>query len=214
MSLVVHHLGVSQSERIVWLCEELGIPYELKVYARDSVTRLAPEAYKALHPMGMAPVITDGDTVLGESGAIVDYIVHRHGGGRLAVSPQADNFADYCFWLHFANGSLVATEMLGMVGNALGMAPDHPGRAFSKARGDKAFALVEKRLGEADYFAGAELTAADIMMVFPLTTMRMFMPRDLSGFPNIQAYLKRIGQRPAYRRAMEKGDPGLPLMLS
>ncbi len=214
MSLVVHRLGVSQSERIVWLCEELGIPYELKVYARDSVTRLAPEAYKALHPMGMAPVITDGDVVLGESGAIVDYIVHRHGGGRLAVSPQADNFADYCFWLHFANGSLVATEMLGMVGNALGMAPDHPGRAFSRARSDKAFALVEQRLGEADYFAGAELTAADIMMVFPLTTMRMFMPRDLSGFPNIQAYLKRIGERPAYRRAMEKGDPGLPLMLS
>lgn len=214
MTLVVHHLGVSQSERIVWLCEELGVPYELEVYARDPVTRMAPEAYKALHPMGVAPVITDDGRTLGESGAIVDYIVSRYGAGRLAVHPDQDNFADYVFWLHFANGSLVATEMLGLVANALGAAADHPGRGFMNARSAKAYLLVEQRLGEAAYFAGDELTAADIMMVFALTTMRMFMPRDLSGFPNILAYLQRIGARPAYRRAMEKGDPGMPLLLS
>ena len=213
-ALTVHHLGVSQSERIVWLCEELEIPYTLKIYDRDPVTRLAPEAYKALHPMGMAPVITDGGRAIGESGAIVDYIIGRYGQGRLSVKPDATNFADYLYWLHFANGSFVATEMLTLVAGALEVAADHPGRAFINARSANAYATVEQRLGEAAYFAGDELTAADIMMVFPLTTMRMFTPKDLSGFPNIQAYLQRIGARPAYRRAMERGDPGMPLLLT
>ena len=213
-SLVVHHLGVSQSERIVWLCEELGLAYDLKVYDRDPVTRLAPAAYKALHPMGMAPVITDGATVLGESGAIVDYINGRYGKGALAVRPEAENFADYCFWLHFANGSFVATEMLGMIANATGAAAEHPVRGFVQARSDSAWAMVERRLGEAAYFAGDALTAADIMMVFPLTTGRVFTPRDISGFPNILAYLQRIGARPGYRRAMEKGDPAMAPLLS
>jgi glutathione S-transferase len=213
-SLVVHHLGVSQSERIVWLCEELEIPYELKVYARDPVTRLAPEAYKALHPMGQAPVITDGGRAISESGAIVDYIIGRYGDGRLALTPDHPDFADYVFWLHFANGSFVATEMLSLVANALGVAQDNPGRGFINARSAKVFDLIERRLGEAPYFAGEAVTAADIMMVFPLTTMRMFIPRDLADFPNIRAYLQRIGARPAYRRAMEKGDPGMPLLLA
>lgn len=212
-SLVVHHLGVSQSERIVWLCEELEIAYDLRIHARDPVTRLAPEAYKALHPMGMAPVITDEGRTLGESGAIVDYIVGRYGAGRLALRPDHPDYADYLYWLHFANGSFVATEMLTLVANALGAAPDNPGRGFIAARSGRAFDLVEQRLGEAVWFAGDTFTAADIMMVFPLTTMRLFIPRDLSAYPNIRAYLRRIGERPAYRRAMEKGDPGLPLML-
>ncbi|MDO9338680.1 MAG: glutathione S-transferase [Caulobacter sp.] len=212
-SLLVHHLGVSQSERVVWLCEELELAYELKVYPRDPVTRLAPEAYKALHPMGMAPVITDGRLVLGESGAIVDYIVGRYGEGRLALTPEHPAYADYLFWLHFANGSFVATEMLQLVANALGVAQDNPGRAFMNARSARVFDLVEQRLAEATYFAGDAFTAADIMMVFPLTTMRMFIPRDLAPYPNIRGYLQRIGERPAYRRAMEKGDPGMPLML-
>lgn len=213
-ALTVHHLGISQSERIVWLCEELEIPYTLKVYARDPVTRLAPADYKALHPMGMAPVITDGDRVIGESGAIVDYILGRYGQARLAVRPEAANYADYLYWLHFANGSFVATEMLTLVAGALEVAADHPGRAFINARSANAFAAIEQRLGEAAYFAGDELTAADIMMVFALTTMRMFTPRDLSAFPNIRAYLQRIAARPAYRRAMEWGDPGMPLLLT
>ena len=210
----VHHLGISQSERIVWLCEELELPYKLELYQRDPVTRLAPAEYKALHPIGLAPVITDGDLVLGESGAIVDYICAKYAGGRLTVGPEATNFADYLFWLHFANGSLVATEMLTMVSAFLGAAPEHPVMAMVGDRAGRAYALVEQRLGQADYFAGDELTAADILMVFPLTTMRAFTPRDLSGYPNILAYLQRIGARPAYRRAMEKGDPGLTPMLA
>src|SRR6185369_7062154 len=106
--LTVHHLGKSQSERIVWLCEELGIPYELKRHVRDSVTMLAPPDYKALHPIGSAPVITDGDLVLAESGAIVDYIMAKYGDGRLALRPDHPDFAQFLYWFHFANGTLQA----------------------------------------------------------------------------------------------------------
>lgn len=206
--LVVHHLGVSQSERIVWLCEELGLDYVLKRYDRDPVTRLAPAEYKALHPIGTAPVITDGEVVLAESGAIMEYILGRYGQGQLTVSPQSPDFPQYLFWMHFTNASLVSSEMIRIVTGALGIAPDDPRLEFSRRRADNAFAQVEARLGEADYFAGAAFTAADIMMVFALTTMRVFAPRDLAAYPNILAYLQRIGARPAYQRAMAKGDPG------
>jgi glutathione S-transferase len=104
--ITVHHLGISQSERIVWLCEELGIAYELKTYPREP-NGAAPAAYKALHPQGTAPVITDGSLVLAETGAIVDYILARHGGGRLVLGPQAPDFPDYLYWLHFGNGFFV-----------------------------------------------------------------------------------------------------------
>ena len=106
--LTVHHLGVSQSERIVWLCEELGLEYELKLYARDAQTRLAPAEYKALHPIGTAPVITDGDLVLSESGAIMEYIIARYGKGRLALKPSDPGYAQYLYWFHYANASFQA----------------------------------------------------------------------------------------------------------
>jgi glutathione S-transferase len=210
--LTVHHLGISQSERIVWLCEELGISYELKRYERDEQTKLAPAAYKALHPFGTAPVITDGNVVLGESGAIVDYIVARYGGGRLTVAPNQPNFADYLFWLHFANGSLMPTAFTDLIVNLLGaQGSDSPIVKALQARGVRAMEMVEKRLGEVDYFAGSELTTADIMNVFALSTLRAFLPRDLT--PNVRAYLKRIGARPAYQRAMKKAEPGFKPML-
>ena len=211
--LTVHHLGISQSERIHWLCEELGVPYEFKKYDRDATTRLAPAEYKALHPFGTAPVITDGDLVLGESGAIMEYIIGTYGNGRLSVKPGEPNYADYLFWYHFANASFMPSGMVGIILGILG-APDTDITKALKSRGDKAFAMVEDRLGKAPYFAGNEFTAADIIMLFPLTTMRAFVPRDISGMPNLRAYLKRIGERPAYKRAMEKGDPGMPLMLA
>ena len=109
--LTVHHLGISQSERAVWLCEELGIPYELKLYERDPVTRLAPPSYKAVSPFGTAPVITDGETVLGESAAILEYLIETHGGGRLALHPGDKGYADYLFWFHFANGSFMPAAL-------------------------------------------------------------------------------------------------------
>lgn len=212
--LTVHHLGRSQSERIVWLCEELAIPYELKRYARDSVTMLAPADYKALHPIGAAPVITDGDLVLAESGAVVAYIIAKYGNGRLTLSLNHPDFAPYLYWYHFANGTLQANMGRNMMLNRLKLADDNPILLATKTRVDRAFDLVDARTREAEYLAGTEFTSADIMMGFSLTTMRYFLPYDLGRCPNIVRYLARIGARPAYRRAMEKGDPGMALLLT
>ena len=212
--LTVHHLGVSQSERIVWLCEELGIAYDLKVYERRADNRLAPDEYKALHPLGTAPIITDGDVVLPESAAIIEYIIGKYGKGRLAVGPDAPNYADYLFWFHFANGGFMPSQMSVMIARILGVTDGDPRGAWVGARGENAWAMVETRLGETPYLAGSDFTAADIMMGFCLTTMRAFVPRDISGSPNILAYLQRIAARPAYQRAMAKGDPGMALMLT
>lgn len=204
--LTVHHLGISQSDRIVWLCEELGLDYALERYDRDPQTRLAPADYKALHPAGTAPVITDGDVVLAESGAIIDYLIAKYGDGRLALGPDHPDFADYLYWFHFANGSMMPASMVAML-SAAGAVSGAAGAIFLK-RGELAWQMVEKRLGEARWFAGDEFTAADIMMVFLLTTMRRFAPRDISAFANIAVYIERVGQRPAYKRAMAKAEPG------
>ena len=212
--LTVHHLGKSQSERVVWLCEELGIPYELKRYERDPATILAPPEYKALSPMGTAPVITDGDTVLAESGAITEYIIAKHRGDRLGLGPDHPDFADYLHWFHFANGTLQAVLGRNMVLRRLDPPADHPMVVSTKGRLERALAVVEARLGEAPYFAGDGFTAADIMSVFSLTTMRLFMPVDLAPYPAILAYLQRIGARDAYRRALQKGDPDMVPLLA
>jgi glutathione S-transferase len=212
--ITVHHLGVSQSERVVWLCEELNIPYTLSRYERDPVTKLAPADYRALHPMGIAPVISDGDVVLPESGAILEYVIAKYGQGRLAVTAAAANFADYLFWFHFANGTLMPSEMSTLMSAMLGLAGDNPILAIFRARSERAYALIEARLSAVPYFAGGDFTAADIMMLFPLTTMRAFSRRDLAALPAVRAYLKRIGERPAYQRALAKGDPGMAPLLS
>lgn len=212
--LIIHHLGISQSERVVWLCEELNVPYQLIRYDRDPVTRAAPSNYKALHPFGTAPVITDGDLVLGESAAIIEYIIHKYGGGRLAVTPDKPNYADYLYWFHFANASLMPASMTEIILLIIGSSPEQQQGARGLAeRGDRAFNMMNQHLARHDYFAGSEFTAADLIMMFPLTTMRAFVPRDLTPYPNIRAYLKRVGARPAYQRAMKKSDPDLPLML-
>jgi len=212
--LTVHHLGKSQSERIVWLCEELEIPYELKRYARDAATMLAPADYKALHPIGTAPVITDGDVVLAESGAVVEYIVEKYGERRLKLSATHLDFAQFLYWFHFANGTLQANMGRLMILNRLKLADDNQIQLSTKSRVDRVFALLDLRTGEAGYLAGYEFTLADIMIVFSLTTMRYFQPYDLARCPNIIRYLGRISARPAYRRAMEKGDPGMALLLT
>ena len=212
--MIVHHLGKSQSERIVWLCEELGIPYDLRVYDRDPVTRLAPPDYKALHPMGAAPVITDGDLVLAESGAIIEYIVAKHGKGRLTLAPDHPDFAQFLFWFHFANGSLQPATGRNMILARLKLPEDNPVLRAMKGRLDLALGLVEARLTKTAFLAGSEFTTADIMIVFTLTTMRLFLPFDLAPYPAILAYLQRIGARPAYRRAMQKGDPDMAPLLT
>lgn len=212
--LTVHHLGRSQSERIVWLCEELQIPYALKCYARDAVTMLAPPDYKALHPIGAAPVITDGGLTLVESGAVVEYIIAKYGSGRLALASGHPEFASFLYWFHFANGTLQSQMGRNMMLNRLNLPQDNSVLLATRARVDRCFDLINARLGEADYLAGRDFTSADIMIVFSLTTMRYFMSYDLARCPNILRYLAQIGERPAYRRAMEKGDPEMALLLS
>ncbi len=210
--IVIHHLGVSQSDRIVWLCEELGVPYQLERYERDATTRMAPSAYRALTPFGTAPVITDGEVVLGESAAIVEYIITLYGKGQLTVSPGAPGYADYLFWFHFANGSLMPSAMVDMIAQIIGDGNQIVGAL--RERLDRAYTHIEARLGVVPYIAGASFTAADVLTVFPLTTMRVFAPRDISPYPNIRAYLKRIGERPAFQRAMAKADPGFTVPLT
>ena len=205
--LTVHHLQASQSERIVWLCEELDLQYDLKTYARES-SGAAPPSYKALHPQGTAPIITDGPVVMAESGAIVDYILARYGRGRLVVGPDAPNYPDYLYWLHFANGFFVPAAMMALVAVRLSGDNKQAAQMFA-GRQSLSYALSEARLEKAPYFAGADFTAADVMMVFSLTTMRAVSGGSLTERPNLRAYLKRIGARPAYQRAMKRGDPGL-----
>jgi glutathione S-transferase len=212
--LTIHHLGHSQSERIVWLCEELGIPYALTLHKRDPVTILSPPELRELHPLGAAPVIEDDGLLLAESAAITEYIIRKYGDGRLRLEPDHPDFTAYLYWFHFSNGNLQPVMGRLMVVTRAGLAPDHPVQIAAQGRVDRVLALVEARLGEADYLAGNEFTAADIMSVFSLTTMRLFQPLDLRPYPNILAYLQRIGARPAYRRAMAKGDPDLTPMLT
>ena len=211
--LTVHHLGRSQSERIVWLCEELGLEYALQHYQRRADNRMAPPEYKALHPVGTAPIVTDGELVLAESGAICDYVIQTYGGGRLAMKPGDAGFADYLYWFHFANGTLQPLVLLVRSLERVDASSENPPLRAARERFQQVLSTLEQRLREAPYLAGDELTAADIMTVFTLTTMRLFKPYDLAPWPNILGYLQRIGARPAYRRAMQKADPDLVPVL-
>lgn len=210
----IHHLGHSQSERIVWLCEELGVPYEIVHYTRDAQTRLSPPELKALHPLGAAPVIEDGELLLAESAAIVEYIIVKYGNGRLKPGPDHPDYARFLYWFHFANGNLQPVMGRLMMINMAKLAADHPLQLAVQGRVEKAMWLVEDRLAKVPYLAGSEFTAADIMSVFSLSTMRLFQPLDLTPYPHTRAYLQRIGERPAYRRAMGKSDPDLTPLLS
>lgn len=205
--LTLHHLGVSQSDRIVWLLEELDVPYRLVRHDRDPANGQSPASYRALHPSGTAPVIVDGDVTLAETGAIVDWIISRHGSGGLAPTPDANEFGDYLFWLHYANGSFMPAMMMALTCRVL--APDRADEAIRalSARADRAFTLVEERLTACPFLAGSRFTLADLMMHFPLTTMRLYVPHDLSDAPATRAYLKQVAARPAYIRAMRKAEP-------
>lgn len=188
--LTIHHLRQSVSDRVLWLCEELGVPYELISYDREP-SMAAPPEYKALSAFGTAPLIQDGDLTLGESGAIVEYICMKHGGGRLVPKPDDADYADYLFWFHFANGSMVPAFMIEHITGSAGI-PAGP----SPTRSERVIAMVEARLGEAPYFAGGNFTAADVMMVLPRFAERI----DLSDLPNLRAYLERVTARPAWQR--------------
>lgn len=204
--ITIYHLETSRSERIVWLMEELELEYKMEVFPRLP-TGAAPDPLKALHPLGKAPVIRDGDTLLAESGAIVDYIVHRRAGGRLAVRPDAPAYARYLYWLHFAEGSLMSLLLIALVLSRVPQASASPVPARIHERVKQMLAFVDSELGRGPWFAGSDFTAADIMMVFPFTTMRNFLNYDLMPYTSLQAYLKRIAARPAYQKAMATAGP-------
>jgi glutathione S-transferase len=206
--ITIYHLSTSRSERIVWLMEELGLEYKLEMFQREP-NGAAPRPMKDLHALGKAPIIRDGDTVLAESGAIVDYIVQRHAGGRLAVQPQSPEFARYLYWLHFAEGSLMSLMLIALVLSRVPEASESPVRTRILDRMKQMLSFVDAELADRAYFAGPELTAADVMMVFPFTTLRHFLEYDLAPYANILAYLKRIESRPAYRKAMALAGPSV-----
>jgi glutathione S-transferase len=204
--ITVHHLSTSRSERIVWLLEELGLEYKLDWFQREP-NGAAPASMKEIHPIGKAPIITDGDTALAESGAIVEYIVQRHAGGRLGVDPQSPDYARYTYWMHFAEGSLMSLMLIALVLSRVPEAKDSPVTARIKTRMATMLAFVDGELAGRSYFVGDTFTAADVMMLFPFTTMRRYLEYDLAPYPNVQAYLARIELRPAYRKAMALAGP-------
>ena len=204
--ITIYHLETSRSERIVWLMEELGLPYRMQVFPRET-TGAAPHPLKEIHALGRAPAIRDGDAVLAESGAIVDYIVHRHAGGRLGLSPDDPGYARYVYWLHFAEGSLMSLLLIVLVLSRVPEAAASPVTARMRERMNQMLSFVDKELGSGPWFAGAEFTAADIMMVFPFTTLRNFLDYNIEPYANIAAYLERIQGRPTYRKAMSLAGP-------
>jgi glutathione S-transferase len=204
--ITVYHLTSSRSERIVWLLEELGIDYQLERFRREE-TGAAPESMKRIHPLGRAPVIRDGDMVLAESNAIVEYIIQRHGGGRLAVASSGATYARYLYWLHFAEGSLMPLLQIALALSRLPDANATPLGTRVQARMQLMLRFVDAELEHVPYFAGADFTAADVMMTFPFTTMRRFLDYDVEPYPHIAAYVKRIEARPAYQKAMALAGP-------
>ena len=202
--IVVHHLNDSRSQRILWLLEELKLPYEIKHYARDAVTRLAPAELKAVHPLGKSPVVTDGEMTVIESGAIIDYIIRRHAGGRLQPDPSTPAYDHYQQWMHYSEGSAMLPLMLFMYVGRLGEAgaPLHP-RLESEIANHLGY--VDGALAGKDWIMGSEFSGADVQMSFVGEVTGAF--GRLASYPNIAAWLERFQARPAYKTALEKGGP-------
>ena len=200
--LVVHHLNDSRSHRILWLLEELGLPYEIKNYQRDAVTRLAPPELKAVHPLGKSPVITDEGRTIIESGAIIDYIVRHHGGGRLQPDPATPAYEEYVQWLHYAEGSAMLPLMLQMYVARLGEAgaPLAP-RIDSEIANHLGY--VDSVLRDRKFLLGDDFTGADVQMSFIGEVAGAFGKRG--AYPGLDAWIKGLQTRPAYRKAIERG---------
>jgi glutathione S-transferase len=200
--ILVHHLADSRSQRILWLLEELGLDYEVRRYARDPATRLAPAELKAVHPLGKSPVITDGEVTVHESGAVIDYLIRRRGGGRLQPDPAGADYDRYVQWLHYAEGSAMLPLLLSMYVMRLGEAgqPLHP-RIESEIANHLGY--VDQALAGREYLVGGELSGADIQMSFIAEVAGAF--GKLPGYPHLEGWLKRLQARPAYRAALEKG---------
>jgi len=200
----VHHLNNSRSQRVLWLLEELELPYEVVRYERDAQTNLAPEALKRIHPLGKSPVIRDGDQVVHESGAILEYLVRRHGKGRLAPAESSPDWPRYLQFMHYAEGSAMLPVMLLLYVGRLGDA-GAPLRPRITSEIDNHMGYLDGALAGRDWFVGDALSAADIQLSFAVQAARMLY--GLDKFPNLARFLDRIHARPAYRRALERGGP-------
>jgi glutathione S-transferase len=200
--LVVHHLNDSRSQRILWLLEELGVPYEIKPYQRDAQTRLAPPELKKVHPLGKSPVVTDGNKTIIESGAIIDYIIRRHGGGRLQPAPETPAYDEYQQWMHYAEGSAMLPLMLNLYVLRLG---DAAAPLMPRVEGEIANHLgyIDGALKGRQFLVGDKLTGADIQMSFVGEVAGAFGKR--AQYPNLDAWTKRLHDRPAFKKALEKG---------
>jgi glutathione S-transferase len=200
--LVVHHLNNSRSQRILWLLEELGTAYEIRHHARDATTNLAPPELLAIHPLGKSPVITDDGRTVHESGAIIDYVIRRHGGGRLAPSLGSDAYETYNQWLHYAEGSAMLPVMLNMYVGRLGEAgaPLQP-RIESELANHLGY--IERALTGREWLVGDSVTGADINLSFVGEVVGVY--GRFPQYPAIEAWVTRFQARPAYKAALEKG---------
>ena len=215
--IVVHHLNNSRSQRVLWLLEELGLDYEVRRYERDPHTMLAPPELQAVHPLGKSPVIADGDLVLAESGSIVQYLIERHGAGRLRPAAGTPQAWRYAYWLHYAEGSLMPPLLLKLVFDRIGKAKmPFFVRPVARAIADKArqryvlpqlqrhLDYLEQELHKSPWFAGEEFSGADVLMSFPLEIATVRVGLDATR-PRLVDFLARIHARPAYQRALARG---------
>jgi glutathione S-transferase len=216
--ITVHHLNNSRSQRVLWLLEELNLPYDVKRYQRDPKTMLAPPELKAVHPLGKSPVITDDGLVIAESGNIIDYLVDRYGEGRLAPAQGTPQRLRYNYWLHYAEGSAMTPLLLKLIFGRVATAPmpffvkpvaraiaGKVSNEFIDPQIKLHFDYIESELNAHPWFAGEEFSAADIQMSFPIEAASTRIAEAIG--PKTRAFLDRIHVRPAYRAALEKGGP-------
>ena len=213
--ILLHHLNNSRSQRVLWLLEELGVPYEIKRYQRDARTMLAPPELRAVHPLGKSPVITDGPATLAESGAIVDYLASRYGGGKFVPPEGTPEKLRYAYWMHFAEGSAMPPLLLKLLFDRIERAPllvrpiaraiaKQAKSTFIQPNIDRNLDFMEVELGKSEWFAGDRFSAADVQMSFPLEASAARGGLTQSR-PRLWSFLERIHARPAYQRALEKG---------
>lgn len=215
--VVVHHLNNSRSQRVLWLLEELGVPYEVKRYERDAKTMLAPPSLLAVHPLGKSPVIVDGAVTLAESGAIIEYLVDKYGAGRLIPPAGSPERLRYTYWLHYAEGSAMPPLLFRLVFNRIATNPaPWPISAIARkiaSTVDNSFITpnlnrhldyMEAELNARPWFAGEQFTAADVQMSFPLEAAASRGGLNASR-PKLMTFLERIHARDAYKRALERG---------
>jgi len=217
--ITVHHLDHSRSQRVLWLLEELELPYEIQAYQRDPQTMLAPPSLRQVHPLGKSPVITDGVITVAETGAIVEYLVDGPGGGRLKPERGGVEHRRWVYWLHFAEGSAMPPLLVKLIFDQVQRAKvpffvkpivkgiaDKVGSAFVTPNLERQFAFMESELAERNWFAGEAFSAADVMMSFPLEAAAARGGLD-GRYPRLQAWLTRAHARPAYQQALSRGGP-------